>query len=170
MSAFMCPPEHFGLLAAFACSSRRLGQPLSCPMVIPQWQRSTLQETASAVARGLALENVRSLFARYRDAPGQYAEQVSEAEIWAAQYLGRPVESMSLPRILAHAKCYSYQSCESSDWEQTLAYAQIQRIIQACGDIERAPNVWVWTDPSRRVETDDVAAAVRKMAPHLRLV
>ena len=150
MSSFMCSPEHFGLLAAFA-----VNRPDPHTVVIPEWRKPARQDAAVHVAEQLARENARSLAARYGDDPAQYADTIAEAGVWAALYLtkgGAIAAAVPLPRILSYAKCYAYQACESPDWEDTLAFAQIDRIINACGPVVRAPDTWEWTDPSRAAQ------------------
>ena len=155
MSAFMCPPEHFGLLAAFICRvspGQRQGPNLED--VIPEWREAARQATAMRVAKQLALENIRSLAYQYEDGTDSQANRatIEEAQIWAAHYLAWWPASVTAARVLGHAHCYAYQACESPNWKDTLAFAQIERIVNACGTVMRAPNIWVWEDPSRAAQ------------------
>jgi len=154
MSAFMCPPEHFGLLAAFACrpAGAVTARGATPDDVIAQWRVPTRQATAMRIARELALENIRSLAYRYEDGTDTEENRatIEEAQIWAAHYLAWWPATVTAARVLGHAHCYAYQACESDDWDATLAYQQIERIVAACGPIERAPGCWEWTDRATR--------------------
>ncbi len=144
MSAFMCAPEHFGLLAAFACRD-----PDPHRMIPEPWRRPARQAAAVHVAEELARENARSLTARYGDAPEEHAGTIAEAGTWAARYLTR-FPDLSPAHVIGHATCYAYQACESRDWDQTPAHELIERIKDAAGAVPRAPGCWEWTDPSRQ--------------------
>ena len=56
MSAYIVNPEHIGILAAYAAVN-------DC--AIYEWRKSTNILTAQNVAKGLALENIRSVAHRY---------------------------------------------------------------------------------------------------------
>ena len=133
MSAYICDPAHFAALAAFAVAGRN-------EHVIHQWQQGHPEDTCAYVARGLALQNIRSVAHRYPDDPdGQRpgpcmldAEIVAEAERLARIYFMqfqtlrlKPVD------ILKMVEGYKYQSCESPDWEDTLAYRQASWLSSA---------------------------------------
>ena len=132
MSAYICNPETFGILASFAILNK-------CG--ISQWQlfrRETQIEDAQRIAIGLAKENIRSVAHRYPDdkdgqRPGpclKDAEIEEAAAIYAAHFLenSRYVRSLSPVQIIKIVQCAEYQSCETDDWKETLACRQLDWI------------------------------------------
>ncbi len=61
MSAYICAPEHIGLLATFASGSQIRNS------VIHEWRRGSRVEDAMNVAEQLAKANIRSVSHRYPD-------------------------------------------------------------------------------------------------------
>lgn len=144
MSAYICNPEHIGILAAYAAVER---------CAIYEWTGTNVILTAQNVAKGLALENIRSVATRYPndkdgDRPGpalKDADIVEACQIYAghfakrmggviidAEYALEPVQVLKLVEGL------DYQSCETDDWQTTLAARQLRWIS---GDaIRRLPN------------------------------
>ena len=134
MSAYICSPSHIGVLAAYAAVN-------DC--AIYEWRMSNNILTAQNVAKGLALENIRSVAHRYpndedgqRPGPGLKDADIIEAcQIYAGHFAKRmggvivmaedvlePVQVLKLVRSL------DYQSCETEDWEMTLAAQQLRWI------------------------------------------
>ena len=134
MSAYICNPEHIGILAAYAAVN-------DC--AIYRWRMSDSILTAQNVAKGLALENIRSVAHRYPDdkdgqRPGpnlKDADIVEACQIYAGHFAKRlggvvvmaedvlePIQVIKLVRSL------DYQSCETDDWEMTLAAQQLRWI------------------------------------------
>lgn len=127
MSAYICNPEHFGILAAYAATNE---------CIIREWEQnrgpgSTIKN-AQVVASGLALENIRSVAHRYpNDKDGERpgpclldADIVEAAAIYAGYFVKHP-QFITPVQILRLIDCLDYQSCETDDWPQTLAYRQI---------------------------------------------
>lgn len=135
MSAYICNPEHIGILAAYAAVN-------DC--AIYGWRMSDNILTAQNVAKGLALENIRSVAHRYpNDKDGQRpgpclkdADIIEACQIYAAHFAKRlggvvvmaedvlePVQVLKLVRSL------DYQSCETDDWPMTLAARQLEWIM-----------------------------------------
>lgn len=135
MSAYICAPSHIGILAAYAAVN-------DC--AIYEWRMSNNVLTAQNVAKGLALENIRSVAHRYpNDNDGQRpgpclkdADIVEACQIYAGHFAKRmdgvivmaedvlePVQVLKLVRSL------DYQSCETDDWPMTLAARQLQWIM-----------------------------------------
>ena len=135
MSAYICNPEHIGILAAYAAVN-------DC--AIYEWRMSNNILTAQNVAKGLALENIRSVAHRYpslgdgqRPGPGLKDADIIEAcQIYAGYFAKRlggvivmaedviePVQVLKLVRSL------DYQSCETDDWPMTLAARQLEWIM-----------------------------------------
>lgn len=135
MSAYIVNPEHIGILAAYAAVN-------DC--AIYEWRMSDNILTAQNVAKGLALENIRSVAHRYPDdkdghRPGpclKDADIVEACQIYAGHFAKRmggvivmaedvlePIQVIKLVRSL------DYQSCETDDWPMTLAARQLDWIM-----------------------------------------
>lgn len=127
MSAYICDPSHFGILAAYAVKERcviREFEVMGDPVLVAQ-----------TVARNLAKENIRSVAYRYpRDTDGNRpgpclkdAEIEEAAAIYAAYFLANP-HHLPAVQILKLVNCLDYQSCETEDWKQTVAFKQLEWI------------------------------------------
>lgn len=126
MSAYVCNPEHFGVLAAFAALN-------DC--AIYEWERSAAIDTAQAVARGLARENIRSVAYRYGpdDLPGPNMSPddiLEAAALYAAHFVVHP-QRLRPVQVFKLVQCLDYQSCETDDWQTTLAKRQLDWITNA---------------------------------------
>ena len=155
MSAYICSPEHFGILAAFAVQRR---------CAIYDWQLGNNDiETAQAVARGLARENIRSVAYRYPDdesgsrpGPCLKDEEIEEAAaIYAAYFVTHP-QGVAPIQIIKLCQSYDYQSCETDDWKDTLAWRQMDWIrgeaIRCLNGYEEAD--WEWRFAERLPEIE----------------
>jgi hypothetical protein len=126
MSAYICNPEHIGVLAAFAALN-------DCQ--IYDWRTGSLISTAQAVAKGLARENIRSVAYRYpndkdgsRPGPCLLDADIEEAAaIYAAHFVTRP-QKLKPVQVFKLSQGLSYQSCETDDWTMTLAARQLDWI------------------------------------------
>lgn len=132
MSAFICNPEHFGILAAFAVQHR---------CAVREWCRTVAGndiETAQAIARGLARENIRSVAHSYpndvsgsRPGPCLHDAEIEEAAaIYAAHFVTHP-QGVAPIQIIKLCSSLDYQSCETEDWKDTLAWRQNEWIKSA---------------------------------------
>lgn len=119
MSAFVCMPEHIGLLAAVAVGPAR-----------------AIDRTPAKVAALLARENIASVAYRYPDDTGNgdrpgprlTDEQIVEAaELYAEHFSDNPPD-MPASSILNMARCLEYQSCEHPGWETSAARAVLSRV------------------------------------------
>ena len=134
MSAYICAPSHIGILAAYAAVN-------NC--AIYEWRKNDNILTAQNVAKGLALENIRSVAHRYPNAkdgqrPGpnlKDADIVEACQIYAGHFAKRlggvvvMAEDVLEPiQVLKLVRCLDYQSCETDDWEMTLAAQQLRWI------------------------------------------
>ncbi len=163
MSAFVCAPDHFKALAVFA-ASRSGGYGTSHFHVDPRYLRGlpqdaergsehlTGRELASLYADVLYQENLRSVQARYpqdswETLPGPCEKPrrmgVTASELHAAKYRLDPVVVLKLCDGL------EYQSCETDDYRQTVAFDLLDRIrsaaIRALPGYEQAP--WEYHAP-----------------------
>ena len=135
MSAYIVNPEHIGVLAAYAAVN-------DC--AIYRWRMSDSILTAQNVAKGLALENIRSVAHRYPDdkdgerpGPGLKDADIIEAcQIYAGHFAKRMggvivmAEDVLEPvQVLKLVSSLDYQSCETDDWEMTLAAQQLRWIM-----------------------------------------
>lgn len=144
MSAFICGPDHIKALAIFA--AHRV--PGRGPNVDPRYFKydggdermygRPDDELATYYANILYAENIRSVQARYpgdtfEDLPGliqkpdmlEVTANESFEQYAYAPYVLKPVD------ILKMANCLEYQSCETNDWRDTLAYRLLLRIKEA---------------------------------------
>ena len=135
MSAFVCHPNHIRELALFAAG---LGRPLE--RVTQSWVRviagadvADLMSDAELdypdlLATILYRENVRSVRHRY---PNDSFEALERLTIGSyRRQIADPVQ------LLKMCQCLDYQSCETTDWEQSTAYKIIRSIISAAiGDL-----------------------------------
>ena len=126
MSAYICNPEHIAALAAFAGSGHQSGS------VIYDWLESDPRQTVVNCALGLLAENVRSIMSRYPNDEdgGRPGPVLTDAEMKAAvtelaekYYFHQPV--LKPVDILTMCSCYTYQACETEDFNDTLAARQI---------------------------------------------
>lgn len=135
MSAYVCQPEHIGLLAAYAASD-------SCG-------------AAKQIAKLLAEENIRSVATRYPDdldgqRPGpclRDSDIVEAACLWAKHYVLNRKSIPSPLTIIKLCNCLEYQSSETDDWAMTDACAQLESItskaLRALPGYDSAPWEWV---------------------------
>lgn len=129
MSAYICNPEQFGILGAFAAVN-------DC--TIRAWSTDSLLSSAQKVAKGLARENIRSVATRYPDdvsgsrpGPCLLDDEIEEAAaIYAGFFVKNPsyLTSLKPVQILVLCKSLDYQSCETDDWKDTLAFTQLDWI------------------------------------------
>lgn len=134
MSAYICNPEQFGILAAYAVINK-------CQ--VSEWthyraDRDADVKNAQVVARGLARENIRSVAHRYpgdkdghRPGPCLLDAEIEEAAaLYAAHFMANShyVRKLSPLQIIKLCQSMDYQSCETDDWKDTLAWRQLDWI------------------------------------------
>lgn len=129
MSAFICNPEHLGILAAYAAHH---------DAVIHSFRREDRAETAKNIARALARENIRSVAHAYPDdkdgdrpGPCLFDDDIEEAAALCAEYYCCKGAARHLDpvQVLKFCQCYDYQSCETDDWRDTVAWSQLDWIV-----------------------------------------
>lgn len=154
MSAFICQPEHFGILAALTVLPDHKGRTALPEWVVP----GEPVLTAQRVARELAAQNIRSVAARYPndkdgDRPGPTgltdAQILEAAALWAGHYAANgDAAEVSQATRLKLCDCLAYQSYETGDYEQTLAFKQLKQIrgttLRIVPGYDLAP--WNWND------------------------
>lgn len=148
MSAFICGPDHFKALALFATSRGSFGVRVD-PRYIKRLESAAgvpRLKLANLYADVLYQENVRSVATRYpndtRDnLPGPCADAghvtITGRDECSAKLRLAPVA------ILKMCDCLEYQSCETDDYRQTVAFELLDRIrgaaISALPGYEDAP-------------------------------
>ena len=129
MSAFICNPEHLGILAAYAAHH---------DAVIHSFRRKDRAETAKNIARALARENIRSVAHAYPDGkdgdrpgPRLFDDDIEEAAALYGEHYFRngAAKRLNPVQILKFCQCYVYQSCETDDWRDTVAWSQLDWMI-----------------------------------------
>ena len=113
MSAYVCHADTFDYLATFAKTTTWHSLPYSFR------QQSKLgYADPQEIGACLFAENVRSVNARYSLSDDQ------------GGYVYRPVNSGIIDpvRVIKSCDCLNYQSCETDDWRDTVAYALLQYI------------------------------------------
>lgn len=166
MSVFVCHPDHFKALAVFAAS--RVGGYGTAPLAVdPRYVEGVSTEVnglsgaalATAYANILYAENIRSCFARYpsetlSELPGS-GDKPDHIEVTVHDTI---VASYRLPAvaILKMCDCLEYQSCETEDYRQTVAWDLLSKIRKAAWQrlpgYEDAP--WDYITPETRAEWD----------------
>lgn len=144
MSAFICGQDHFKVLAIFA-ASRRYGRDwqvdpryikgLTHPEAEERGMENfTSAELATLYANTLYQENNRSVLARYpkdtlESAPGPIDKpasiEVTLRDSTLAKY------RLNAVAILKMCDCLEYQSSETDDWEETVAFRLLTAIRAA---------------------------------------
>lgn len=150
MSAYICNTEHFVAMGIFA--SKRIGG-YGCARLsvdpryiegMEEYINATIPdaamrgathlndyELATVYADILYQENIRSVLARYpsddlQSAPGQSEKpehiEVTAQDIASGAYRVKPID------ILSMCNCLEYQSCETDDYRQSLAWRLMESI------------------------------------------
>lgn len=139
MSAYICNPEHIAELAIFAATTRPGTGPNVSPLYlsrpgVPELDPYNTPSLATFYADILYQENIRSVRARYPDEhwaslPGPSVKPlhlvVTLADVWPDRTRPSPVE------LLKMADCLEYQSSETDDYRETLAYEVLDSIRRA---------------------------------------
>ena len=142
MSAYICNPETFVALAAYAAGRSRRDSgatfdriPLGYLQAFngPDLSRYSSQERAELFAEILYEENIRSVLTRYpndtlESAPGPL-EKPKRIEIFDRDVARPPVTDPVA--ILKLCDGLAYQSCETDDWRETQAFALLGAIRKA---------------------------------------
>lgn len=146
MSAFICGPDHFKVLAMFAAARRpRSGDWRVNPHYVEGLDPEGVyavrgldnlydDELASLYADVLFRENIRSVKARYPD--DKLTDLPGPIDLPAhITVTGRdrcnPKLQLPPVSVLKMCDCLEYQSCESDDWEKTVAYRLLNAIRRA---------------------------------------
>lgn len=170
MSAYICNPDHIKALALFAVSGR------TEPAISTRWLEHQLegqsaelraqvtwgdrQNIAETVANILHAENIRSVSDRYEE-PATYAngmstdnlpglcERPERIAVTSRESFNPPVTNPV--HILKMCDCLEYQSCETEDYRETLAYKILEAIraaaVRRLAGYDAAP--WEYTKPER---------------------
>jgi hypothetical protein len=120
MSAFIVNKEHIDALVNYMVAHK-----------VSYWtgnnRVNVTRFNAEEIGRILLDENVRSVNHRYSRI-SEYEKEVASAYSFAFSY-----RQLSPVQIIKAVHCLDYQSCETDDWETTLAYKICQAILRtAC--------------------------------------
>ena len=121
MSAYQLPDAHLGAIARWAIDHNRGA------FVRVYWEGSSRQYDFDAIARILAAANYRSVRARYPSGPLPGPVDAEDGPVRCAlrQSQYARLEAVDMLKALAS---YSYQACESDDFDTTEAYALMQHL------------------------------------------
>lgn len=137
MSAFVVSDFHVRALVSWAILRH------GCDAVTYHWSgsRRDVRRDASRVASVLYAENVRSVNARYNEAEPAHGFAFKRVDVGHL----RPAD------IVNACNCLDYQSCETSDWRETEAFAIVDAIRDAAvRDLCAGSDVWCLEEPARR--------------------
>lgn len=132
MSAYLCDDKHITQLAAYLCAGRTTNLGWIAQRVgYPNDTQPKAHELATHIANIMLAENYRSLDSRYGDNDEPHTVEVGV-------HLPMHMYAVDAGKIAKSVRCYEYQSCESSDWEDTIAH-RICRMIYMTA-LERIPS------------------------------
>lgn len=126
MSAFLCDPQHIGLLARHVEVNRSYHSGDSGTELAERWARA----------------NLKSLRERYPD----HGEEGQTAPSWCSAYrddedfvrqcvlavLASPVSHLTHIQAVKMAHCLEYQSCEFEGYYTSEAYYSLTRAVRTC--------------------------------------
>lgn len=126
MSAYICNPEQFGVLAAYAVETR---------CALPFFQGASPVDIAQRIARELARANIASVAYCYphdadgsRPGPCLRDPEIEEvAALYAAHFVVNP-EQLTPIAIIKLCRGVDYQCCEVDTWLGSLAWHQLEWI------------------------------------------
>jgi hypothetical protein len=147
MSAYIVNPEQFGIIAAYAVYA------------------DLVTFSAPDIAEMLAVENIRSVAARYpRDISGHRPGPcltdeniVKAARIWAEHYVATE-KVPTAATIWAACDNLEYQSCEHDAWPGSAACNLLNQIREFIGQKPLGITTWQFTDDTIIPEYDALYA------------
>lgn len=145
MSAFVCDADHIKALAVFAASRGRFSGSLNVPEYWLGYHGGkdmsghSQGDVATYYAQVLLDENIRSVAYRYEDSdldnlPGPIPTPREIIVTVSDMHRAREINPL---KILKMCACLNYQSCETEDWRQTVAWTLLDGIKDAA--ISRLP-------------------------------
>lgn len=142
MSAYICDPSTVDYLVTWATHQRDLSVYLPAGFPATAYDRArsdrlglasrlNLRElTPDELGAILLAENVRSVRARYpSDTPDSPPGPCDQKRVWAYRF--QPVAHQLPTWVIKACDCLRYQSCETDDYENTLAYKVMQAIRES---------------------------------------
>ena len=123
MSAYLCDDQHIKQLAAFVCAVQHSDLSHIAYHFAPSLDKPGIQADvlATRLANILLTENHRSLDSRY---PGNKDEYFGGDDVRLMVSARDVVAALDIKpmQIFKPLDCYEYQSCEASDWDETIAF------------------------------------------------
>jgi len=135
MSAFVVSHDHIDALVQFAINQR-----LRYRKAVPAFRGGTAHvmidittDNATEVGQILLRENVRSVLDRYpncteADAPGREGEFITTYDFAYFDTIDVLPQHKLVGLILSACSCFDYQSCETNDYEESVACGIIEAI------------------------------------------
>lgn len=153
MSAFIVDDMHINAIVTYAIDHR-----LDYYSADAKTRIAITSDNAEAVGRILMDENVRSVCARYSEVAD---DEKSAGATYSFKRFPVPLTSIE---IIKACDCLAYQSCETDNWEESLAWNIINAIkgsaVHGIGGYEAAP--WEITDRSiGQLKHRDLRNAIR---------
>lgn len=126
MSAFIVSHDHIDALVTFAVR-QKLSYRANGRMI------DITSDNATGTGATLLRENVRSVLSRYPNdteetAPGRVGESVAGYQFRAFERLECLPQHKLVGLILSGCSCFDYQSCETNDYEESIAFQIIDAI------------------------------------------
>lgn len=137
MSAYIVDPRTIDYLVTWAINKREIYAYVSDEFGPTEYdhvrtgQRFDLRQlTPNQLGQILLDENVRSVQARYPDdRTDNLPSPCDQSRIFAYRF--QPVGHQLAPWVISSCDCLHYQSCETSDYEQTLGHAVMRAIRES---------------------------------------
>lgn len=142
MSAFVVSHDHIDALMTFAKDKRLLDS------LAYHVNHGTEKLSPTDIGRVLLAENIRSVLHRYPDCdesdmPGKGNEEAINYQFRPFQQFYRMQHPQVVAWVLKACACFDYQSCETDDYESSIAHKIIRaieaRAINALPHYESAP-------------------------------
>jgi hypothetical protein len=122
MSAFVCDADHIDCIITWAIQVKAT-----------YWNPETnirtqiTRENATAIGTILLDQNIRSVVGRYEGSSPDFADR-HKNNTYTFRPFNEPLDGVT---VLKQINCLDYQSCESEEWEQTLAWRILDGITAA---------------------------------------
>ena len=124
MSAYIVDPRTIDYLVQWGARHRS---------VVRDGERVRLDDIPqNELGQILMTENVRSVRTRYpQDSADTLPGPVNQKRVWRYHFQPVPHQMLKPAWVIKACDCLDYQSCETDDWRETLAYQIVQAIRES---------------------------------------